>query len=395
MKNLNLCHFITFFSSWFFLIVTGCLPTVQMPGVLDPLNDPKWKACAEDLAARQEQAMLDNFMLDSDRLVCQGVVTATEGKVNESMNLFAKAAVKDPKDHRPHYLAGRILTDEGRYDEALTAFERSYERYPALAVPTERMGRNIEKTKGAEESAAFLRRAMDRNLCDYGCKGLLAQLYKNLEKTVFAKPLYEQMAAEEPWEPAAFVGLAALSNAEGDFQKEISYLEKATAAKNFKELSTSQQGSIYYSLAFAKFNREDYFGARRVIEDAVKLNPNRADWYLLAGWIDLKTNNASQALASFEKAKSIDQNQAVIHEGIGDAEMVLGNFSNARNAYSRARIIDPSNALYSLKLAHAAALDGDQNIAKQWYDNAVASAGAVGLPKELLEKVSALIENNK
>ena len=377
------------------LLAVACVPAVEMPGVLEPINDPKWKQCAEDLAARQEQAMLDDLMLDTQRLVCQGVVLAAEGQVDRSMSLFAEAAVKDPKDYRPHYLAGRILADVSRYDEALTAFDRSHERYPALEVPAERLGRSLKKEKGGEEAASFLQRALDRKLCSYGCMTLLAETYHELDKDVFAKPIYEKMTAEEPWEPGGFVGLASLSNAESDFIKEIFYLEKATETKSFAELSHKQQASIYYSLAFAKYNSKDYDGAQKVIDQAVSLDPNRGDWQLLAGWINMKRGNAAGALTAFEAAEQIDPNLAAIPEGIGDAKLELLDIPEARTAYNRAHQLDRGNAVVTLKLSHAAALDADYDIAKKLYEDAVATAGDTGLPKDLLDTVSALLKKKK
>jgi tetratricopeptide (TPR) repeat protein len=377
------------------IMLFGCVPSVEMPGVLSPINDPKWKKCADDLAARQEQAMLDDLMLDTNRLTCQGVVLAADGKTDKSLQLLAEAGVKDPKDSRPHYLAGRILADAGRYDEALTEFERSHERDPSLEIPTARLGRTLKETKGAEEATSFLRRAVDRKLCPYSCMQFLAETYHEIDKNVFAKPIYEQMAAEAPWEPGAFVGLASLANADKDFDKEISYLQKATEAKNFKELSDKQKASIFFSLAFAKYNKKEYEGAKAIIDLATRLDPNRADWHLLAGWIELKGDKAAQALISFDKAKAIDPNYAAIYEGIGDAELALSNIQGARSAYSRARQIDPSNALVTLKTAHAAALADDFQIAEKLFEDATSAAGATGLPKDLVEKVSKLIAKHK
>ena len=377
------------------LFVVACVPAVEMPGVLDPLDDPKWKECADQLAARQEQAMLDDLMLDTQRLVCQGVVTAEEGRVDKSMSLLSQAAVKDPKDHRPHYLAGRILTDAGRYDEALTEFDRSHERYPSLEIPTERLGRTIKKTKGPEEAAAFLERAMERKLCSYGCMSLLAETYHELDKDVFAKPVYEKMTAEEPWEPGGFVGLASLSNTESDFIKEVFYLDKATSAKNFGELSPEQQASIYYSLAFAKYNSKDYDGAASVIDKAIGLNGDRADWQLLAGWINLKRGNAAGAVTAFEAAEQIDFNLVAIPEGIGDAKLELEDIPGAESAYRRAHRLDRGNAIVTLKLAHAVALNEDLAAAKKLKKEAVETAGEAGLPKDLLDTVTALIKSLK
>lgn len=372
------------------LLVIACVPATNMPGVLEPLNSKEWKRCAEELAAREKGAMLDDLTLDSSTLVCQGVVLASEGKTDKALDSFTEASVIDKKDHRPHYLAGRVLADAGRYDEALTAFERSYQRYPSMSVPTERMGRAIEKKSGPKEAVAFMKRANERGLCSYGCQGLMAKFYHQLKNDDEAYKIYKEMAGTKPGEPAGYVGLASLANAKGDFAGETTLLEQAVSSNQFKELDDIAKADIYFSLAFAKYNSENLAGAKNAIETAVELNPKRADWYLLEGWIALKEGQAAKALIAFDTAKELDPNMAATYAGIGDAELALGNISGARTAYSRAKEIDPSNGVYALKGAHAAALSRDFEIAEKLLNDAKAMSPE-GLPQDLVQKVVDLI----
>ena len=372
------------------LIAISCMPGANMPSVLEPIDSQKWKQCADELAKREQGALLDDLTLDSATLVCQGAVLASEGKTNEALELLTEASVKDKEDHRPHYLAGRVLADAGRYDEALTAFERSHQRFPSMEVPTERMGRSIEKKSGPEEALGFMKRANDRGLCPYGCQGLMAKLHHQLKQDDEARKIYKEMTGIKPGEPTGYVGLASLANAESDFIDETTLLERAISVAHFKDLSDIQKADIYFSLAFAKYNSQNLAGAKNAIETALELNPKRADWYLLEGWIALKEGQAAKAIIAFDTAKELDPNMAAVHAGIGDAELALGNVPGARTAYSRAKEIDPTNGVYALKGAHAAAMARDFEIAEKLLNDAKAM-GADGLPQDLVRKVVDLL----
>jgi tetratricopeptide (TPR) repeat protein len=374
--------------------IVACLPAPSIPGVLEPLDSKKWKRCADELSKRESGAMLDDLTLDSSTLLCQGVVSAAEGKTDKALELFTEASVADKEDHRPHYLAGRVLAEAGRYEEAITAFERSYKRYPSMAVPSERLGRTIAKKSSPEEATRFLRRANMRGLCPYGCKGLLAQYLHELDKDSEAEEIYNEMVTSDPGEPAGWVGLASIQNAKGDFKGEKGYLEKALASEHFKDIGKLQKADIYYSLGFAKYNLQDYAGARSALDEALGLNAKRADWYVLAGWIALKEDNAAKALSSFDTARDLDPHLPAIHAGIGDAQLALGNVPGARVAYNLAHELDPTNGVFTLKTAHAAALAQDFEIAKKLLEEAKNLSGA-GLPKDLVQKVTSLLAKKK
>ena len=147
-------------------LLAGCGPGVKIPPVHEPLDSDEWKRCAGELADRESAGLIDDLTLDSKTLVCRGVVAAGEGKINKAIELLTEAGVRDKEDHRPHYLLGRILAEDGRYEEALAAFERSQERYAEMEVPTERLGRKVMDRDGDEPARNFLIKA-DKQL-SYG-----------------------------------------------------------------------------------------------------------------------------------------------------------------------------------------------------------------------------------
>jgi tetratricopeptide (TPR) repeat protein len=379
----------------FFLMIAalggaGCAPGLSLPPVNAPLDSPAWEQCAGEAERREAVSLIDDATLDEPRLVCRGVTLAGAGKIDDGIDLLTEASVRDKKDHRPYYLAGRILAGAGRYEEALTAFEKSARRYPEMEVPTERLGREVQAKDGDAAALAFVSKADGRGLCPYGCLGLLAELCHRNGDDAKAKAVYEKMAAADPAEPQAFVGLAGLSNVAGDWAGEAARLDEAVAAAHFQDLGAPARADILYSLAFARYNAGDAKGAVDAIDRSLALDGGRADRWVLAGWIQMKREDPAVALVKFEKAAAMDPKLAAAQAGRGDASLALGQRADAIAAYEAEAALDPKSAATLLKLAKAKALDKQLDAARALFDQAVA-LDKEHLPAELVKEVSALV----
>lgn len=372
------------------LCSAACGPAVNLPGVHEPLESKEWTRCAGELTERESISLIDDLTLDSKTLLCRGVASAAKGEIEAGLDLLTEASVHDKEDHRPHYLMGRILTEAGRHEEALTAFERSQQRFPDMEVPTERLGRRVREKEGDEPALSFLTRARERKLCPYGCLGLLAELYHATGDDEQAVKIFDNMVKSEPGEPAGYVGLASLENAKSDHMTESELLTKATKAAHFKDLSDRQQADIHYAHAFSRYNARKYKGAAKSIDRALKIEKN-AEWYVLAGWIELKLKNPAMALTKFEQAMELDDKLAAAHTGLGDSLLALGRTDDAVKAFTKAKKRDAKDAVIVLKLAYAKALAGDLDSAAALVDEASA-IDKEHLPPDLLKKVTRLIE---
>ncbi len=373
------------------LVAAACGPGVNLPGVHEPLDSKEWKRCAEDLSRRESISLIDDLTLDASTLLCRGVVLAASGKIEEGLELLNEAGVRDKEDHRPHYLAGRILGENKRYEEALTAFERSQARFAEIEVPTERLGRQVREKDGDDAAKRFLLLADKRDLCPYGCQGLLGELLHAAGETDEAEKIYKKMVKADPAEPAAYVGLARIANSRGDHTAESDLLTRATKAGKFSELSKTQQADLHYSHAFSRYNARKFTGAAASMERAFALAEGPADWRVLAGWIQLKLGKADAALSEFDKAVAKDGKLAAARTGCGDALLELGRGPEARAAFEKARELDPADAVIVLKLALVVAVEGDLAGAQVLFDEATRLDSA-RLPQDLVQKVRALID---
>jgi tetratricopeptide (TPR) repeat protein len=369
----------------------GCGPSVQLPSVHEPIDSQAWRDCAGEPFDREAMGLIDELSMDHQGMLCQGVVAAASGQTETGLGLLTEAGVRDKKDHRPHYLAGRVLAEAGRYEEALTEFERSTTRFPSIKVPTERLGRNLLEKKGNTEARVFLDAANDRKLCPYGCLGLLARLLHEAKEDEKATAIYEEMVKTDPSEPAAYVGLAGMLNRKAEYVEEAGMLDKAVATEHFKHLGDSQRADIFYSLSFARYNAREFAAAYAGIEKAIEIVDERGDWHVLAGWISLKRDRPVDALLHFEDAAELNPKLAAAYTGIGDAQLVQKQNNEAKEAFAKARELDPTNTVIILKQALATAHDGDLETAARLVDEA-ASMGKDNLPKEVLTEVTDLLK---
>jgi len=371
-------------------LAVGCGPAVAIPPVHEPLDSDEWRRCAGELSSRESVALIADLTLDAKTMLCQGVLLAAEGRVDEGLDLLIESAVRDKEDHRPHYLAGRILVDAGRYEEALAAFERAARRFSDMEVPTERLGRRVLEKSGAEEARIFLAKSRERGVCNYGCQGLLARLLHETGKEEEAEALYEEMIEDDPEEPAAYVGLAGMRGSAGAHAEEADLLGRATHTPGFADLSDGARADVHYSRAFALYRAGAHEDAREEMERALSLRADRADWHLLAGWIELRLDRPEEALERFDAAIAADSKLGAARAGRGDALVALDRAEEAAAAFELARDRDPTNAVYILKLAHARAIEGQIDKAEALLDQAM-RLDREHLPPDLLSKITDLV----
>ncbi|MBN2341572.1 MAG: tetratricopeptide repeat protein [Deltaproteobacteria bacterium] len=367
--------------------VAACSPPVMIPEVQTPLDSVAWQDCASDAQSREGRSLIDDMTMDSEMLLCQGVVLSNdEARVDEAVEMLTEAAVTDKTDYRAYFLSGRVLTEAGRYEEALTHFARAKKRSPQIEVPTVRLGKKVIEQYGDLEAMVFLQKANRRGLCEYDCKGMLAELYHRVDRDADANALYEEMLAENSDEPEAYIGLARMHNSKKEFKQEAKLLKKAMKTKGFDELPKEQQAALYHSRAFALYNAGEYEDAQKVLSDAMRFKKT-AEWSLLSGWIQMKLKDPAMALIQFEKAVDQDDKLAPAHVGVGDANKALGNLKDARKAYQKAVVLAPTDGVIKLKLAAVYIELKDFDKAKIQLDDAV-KLGTDNLPKELLQEVT-------
>ncbi|MBN2802050.1 MAG: tetratricopeptide repeat protein [Deltaproteobacteria bacterium] len=380
------------FPLFLYLSIFGCSPAVMVPPANEPLDSIAWQSCATKATDREGRALIDDLTMDSKTLLCKAVVLAGDEKnIDEAIEMLDEAAVRDKLDHRAYYMAGRILATAGRYEEAFSYFRRSQKRYPQMEVPLLRLAKKVLDANGEDEALRFVEKACKSDNCSFDTNAFLASLYLKVQRVEDAEVLYKKMAKENPDSPIPYSGLAKMSNSTNDFKSEIEYLNSATNSKGFLELSNDNKASMYYSLAFACYNNEDYQQAKEAIDNALQLGDS-ASWYLLSGWIINNLGDPAMASIKFTRAIEIDKKLAPAYAGLGDTNLTLGQTKKAIDAYKQAIFYDPLNPIYKLKLAKSYAKDNNIEQAKTLLSDAI-KTGKNNIPQDLIIEVSTAIAN--
>jgi tetratricopeptide (TPR) repeat protein len=150
--------------------------------------------------------------------------------------------------------------------------------------------------------------------------------------------------------------------------------------------------------------------AIKIVNQAIKLQPNYTQAYILRGWLYSQLKNNSQALLDFNKAISIDPEYDGSYLLRASTKFVLEDQSGAMNDYNKAISINPENfiALENRGFAKLALSDGkgaldDFNRASKINNNSkrlivlmgrCGANGAVGNIKEALQDCNKAIETH-
>ena len=106
------------------------------------------------------------------------------------------------------------------------------------------------------------------------------------------------------------------------------------------------------SLDAQAFNNYAYSLVERGIElekalelasKAIKIEPNNASYLDTIGWIYYKKNNFKKAQYYIETSLTLNNDNSVVLEHLGDIMMKIDKISDAMNFYRRALSIDKSN----------------------------------------------------
>ena len=85
---------------------------------------------------------------DADTWMGKGTVLRDQGKYDQALQAYEKSIELDPKFAYPWYGKGTVLRDQGKYDQALQAYEKSIELDPKYAYPWNGKGTVFHDQKG-------------------------------------------------------------------------------------------------------------------------------------------------------------------------------------------------------------------------------------------------------
>ncbi|MBN1934122.1 MAG: tetratricopeptide repeat protein [Anaerolineae bacterium] len=251
--------------------------------------------------------------------VVQGNAWGRDRHYSAALDAYAYASTLCPGCALPHMRRGQVLTVQGRYNEAWTAYLEAVRLGGDSDLLQEGLARLYLAQGVPDLAAAALRRVLDRRPARAGLWLSLAEAYR-LQGT--------RTAELEAW-------LAALELDLGDEQQQRAHSRVALLCIE-----------VEAACALAHLSQ-------------VRLGPDRV-------WLD-----AAEAMLDALERIETGQDSAPVRTRLGQTLLDLGEVSLARQQFARAVKLDPAYAEGYAYLGYAASLLDEIDLAEQYFEQAL------------------------
>lgn len=282
-------------------------------GVLTPANTPLFNEVVHRLVKvfRQlgSQARIQTLLTRTRRLVDEHnpiveLITIEglrdDGKNREALELTRAAARRYPDDRSLQFTEALILSDLNRVGESVDLL------------------RNMMKGHADDDPD------------DAGIYLLLGGVYLQHGKLKEAEEVTRKSIALNPEDPEGIIQLSSILEKAGQFESAETGLRELL--KQHPDNATAMNNLGYFLLE----RTDRYPEARKLIEQAVAIEPTNGSFLDSLGWAHFKLGNAEKAREVLEKALTYSRRSATIREHLGDVLQKLGRVAEARRNWEKA-----------------------------------------------------------
>ena len=275
--------------------------------------------------------MIENSAGEAPGLKMQRVIILWEmDRSDEALREILALEAELPDSDRVSFMAGVALAKSNRGREAFQRFGRVQDESP-LKVDAMKQQALILRDEGNLRGALeILKVISERKDCD-------VQTYLVWSEFLIENGQVAEAIAVIEAGMAKFVGDKKLLFSRGAYLERKGDKKAAEAA--FRELIAKDPDNaaalnyLGYMFADDGVNLDE---AEKLIQRAVKLQPNNGGYLDSLGWVYYKKGQYKRALDTLEKALALDKNEGVIWEHVGDAHMALGDKNSALMKYREA-----------------------------------------------------------
>lgn len=256
-------------------------------------------------------------------------------KINEAEKLFHKALELNERDPNIYSGQAQILQSQEKYPQALAKCEQALLLEPTLANVHNIKGNILLAQNRITEAIASYNKALEFNSNE-------PWFYHNLGNAYFQQENWEK--AEEYFSQAIDLNAneASFHNMLGICYNRREQPTKAITCYQ-KAIELSPQAVFYHNLGYTLQNKGDFEAARNAFRDAVKLEPNNANYHKDLGSVLCSLNYWDEAIVAFQESINQNSESAAFFSYLGYALQQRnhhGDLSEAIRAYSQAVEID-------------------------------------------------------
>lgn len=244
------------------------------------------------------------------------------GRLQPATELLEKAIVS-VSSFEPAFLLGSAYSSQGRYEEAVTAFQRAIqldsrqaEVYYQMAMALGKLNRNEERTQALQQFRELKERGHKNEEDVRRAARLIEQ----------AKPLVDR----------------------GELIQALELLQKAHFLQPDSE-------DILFRLAGLQYDLRQYAVARKSVTEAIGRRSDEWTYYLLLGLIEKDVNRLDESHHALEKALRLNPGSADVHNHLGDVAMRQSQFLKAVEHFQSALKLVPDDRAIQANLQAALA----------------------------------------
>lgn len=245
--------------------------------------------------------------------------------------------------------SGKELMAKKKYAEAVTAFQKATAQNPSMGEAWYEMGwsyNELEQYQLAIEALGKAQTNLGQQSRIFFERGYA---YRKLSDAGKAQDNFEKAIEQKPDYVAAYRELAQLH-----YEMEQQYLEALPYFRSFLQLSSAQQQTAqhWFRKAYCEVEANLLDSALFSLRKSLAIDSQFVESWNEIAYIHYARRQATEAIAAYRKAQSIDSSNPTAAKGLGDTyRVLLLQPAEAYAQYQRAIRLNPNNAATYFGLA--------------------------------------------
>ncbi len=302
----------------------------------------------------------------------------TQAPQNPSVPAAPRPSQESPRAPVVDFEQARRLSQQGKYDEAISLLEELETQHPGMKGLAHELGAAFYKKNDFINAIVYLKKAREQNPDDAEAEQLLGLSYYLAGRPLEAIPELEKV---QTWYPSA--------NVDASYILGICYIQTKNypaARKAFaKMFDVPPESAASYLFTARMLLRQDFSPiAEEYAHKAVELDPKLPLAHELLGEVYLYHSQIDQAIAEFQKELELNPGYAAAYYKLADGYSRVQKFDEAERLLQRSIWLDPTSTGPYVLLGKVLEKKGETELAVRALRRALAMDPNNPVPHHLL-----------